>query len=192
MNNIEKMTELYQSLPTPKGETPQVYLEPNTHQKVCDLAKHREKKWASTTRWNSRADELGLLGELATFKYFDMPADDVAKQFVDGLHGDRGVDLEWAGEQVDVKTTGRPELRYRFNRTNGNRARASVILFTQVADQPQGGVLVTLHGWSFRHKIQPYLRDVPESNKRQVRLSTLWREGLVLPVSALREPKEES
>jgi hypothetical protein len=127
------------------------------------------------------------LGELATFKYFGVPADDVAKQFIDGLNGDRGVDLEWAGEQVDVKTTGRPELRYRFNRTNGNRARASVILFTQVADQPQGGVLVTLHGWSFRHKIQPHLRDVPDSNKRQVRLSTLLREGVVHPVANLKK-----
>jgi hypothetical protein len=184
---INYITSVYGIFPTPEGETPRVYLEPNTHQKVCELAKHREKKWASTTRWNNRADELGLLGELAAFKYFDVPAETVAKQFVDGLNGDRGVDLEWAGEQVDVKTTGRPELRYRFNKTNGNRSRASVILFTQVADQPQGGVLVTLHGWSYKHKIQPFLRDVPDSNKRQVRLSTLLREGVVQPVAILKK-----
>jgi hypothetical protein len=175
----------YQGIQLINGAFPLAVWDKESHEVLCKLARLRVRDWATSVRWNHRADEVGLAGELAALRFFDVPVEEAHRGFIEGLNGDRGVDFEWGGETIDVKTTAGDKLWFRFSLKNRHRGRASVILFAQLLESDAGATVV-LHGWAFKHKINPFLREDKDGKRLFVRLDTLQREGLVHTIEELK------
>lgn len=58
-----------------------------------DIASLRTKRWASSKRVNPKADAVGLLAELAVFRWLGMTGAEALENFLAGLRGDNGVDI---------------------------------------------------------------------------------------------------
>lgn len=185
----EKFITAYERLEVSSKPQPSVWFERESYESFTEIAKLKEKSWSSTTRWNTLADVTGLVGEVAIHRFFDVSAIDSLGQFEVGLKGDRGVDLDWAGESIDVKSTRGDKLWYKFSLSNRFRDRASVIAFVRV-EEFEDGVKAHLLGWAFKHKIKPWLRLDKDGRRHFVRLHTLEREGLVFSISELKDKQE--
>lgn len=146
----------------------------------------RKKDWKTTTRWNSEADRTGLLGELAAQRYLEIPPETAMAEFLKGLQGDGGHDVEAKGLKLDVKSTKGQALKFKFNKTNRFSTLADGFIFTYV-EEAGAEIWVHLLGYSTRADVKPFQRD--DGQRLFVRLETLRREGVLKPVSLLKEPQ---
>ena len=153
-----------------------------------EVAKLRMKSYSSTRRWDESADVTGLISEMAVMKYLGFSADQALADFLAGLHGDRGFDAEVSGLKIDVKGTRGPG-RWRFSKTNRHRDKATSYAFCKV-EETGAEVWVTITGFAHRHEIKPWVRE--DSRSYYVRYETLQREGLLKPVSLLKQPQEQT
>jgi hypothetical protein len=148
-----------------------------------EIARLRMKDWRSTSRWNEAADVTGLLGELAIQRYFNIPVVTAMAEFTTGLVGDRGYDLLWGAERIDVKSTRGQSLKFKFNKQNRNRDKATAYAFVSVQEVGLE-VWCKLLGFSYRHEIKPFVRD--DGQSFLVRAETLRREGVLYSVQNLK------
>jgi hypothetical protein len=150
---------------------------------IRQISELRKKEWRTTTRWNSAADYTGLLGELAAQRYLGISADQALENFLKGLSGDGGHDIETSGLKLDVKSTKGDALKFKFSKTNRYTHLADGYLFTFV-EQAGPEIWMHLYGYSHRAAIKPFLRD--DGQRLFVRVETLRREGVLKPVSLLK------
>jgi|GEM_PF-2100234 len=180
----------YESLGTVDTYQPVIRFPRQAADDFCEIARLRMKSWGSTSRWCAKADETGLIAEIACQRYFDIPADQAMASFQNGLEkGDRGHDIEIAGRKIDVKGTRGDALRFKFSTRNRFAHLADAYLFTYV--QPSGmETRAFLLGWAYRAEIRPYMHD--DGVKLVVRVETLRRQGLLKPVSLLKEQHNQT
>lgn len=154
---------------------------------IRKIAELRKKEWRSTSRWNQAADETGLLGELAAQRYLGISPEEALTDFLQGLHGDHGHDVEVDALKLDVKASRGSALRFKFSKTNRYANLADGFLFAHV-EELGSEVWVNLLGWSYRVDTKPYMRD--DGQRLFVRAETLRREGVLRPVSILKKLKD--
>jgi hypothetical protein len=155
---------------------------------VRQVSELRKKDWKTTTRWNSEADYTGLLGELAAQRYLGISTDQALEDYIKGLNGDAGHDVVANGLKLDAKATKGDALKFKFNKNNRYTALADGFIFTYV-ETSGAEIWIHLLGWCHRADVKPYLRD--DGQRYFVRVETLRREGVLKPVSQLKQPTEQ-
>lgn len=156
---------------------------------VRQVSELRKKDWKTTTRWNSEADFTGLLGEIAAQRYLGITAEQALGDFIKGLNGDSGHDVEINGLKLDCKATKGDALKFKFSKTNRYTTLADGFILTFV-ETVGAEVHVHLLGWCRRAEVKPYLRD--DGQRFFVRAETLRREGVLKPVNQLKQPQEQT
>jgi len=180
----EAFTLGYSRATTFNGEQPIIRFDAHASLAFRAIAQLRMKEWKSSTRWNSLADVTGLLGELAVQRFLNYPVEQALDDFLSGLNGDRGYDLLWDGELIDVKATRGQALKFKFSKSNRHRDQSTAYAFVKVEEVGSEN-WCTLLGWSVRNEIQPWIRE--DDRSRFVRYQTLKREGLLRAVTPLKQ-----
>lgn len=176
--------ELFESLIPIKGDFQQ-YLTPASQQANLTLcAAAKQKQFASSLHLR-QGEATGLATELAYQKYLGLSWEQAFECFMRGMNGDGGVDIQLGQNLIDFKGTKSDSLKFIFSKTNRNRHRANAYAFAHVDYLAGQEIGVTLLGWIERHKLYPWLRE--DRCYRFVRFYTLQREGLIRPVSGLKE-----
>ncbi len=153
-----------------------------------ELAPLRFKKWASSTRATSRADAIGLMGEIAFQRFLGVSTSKAEEDFFNGLSGDKGIDA-WLGEMsIDVKTSALKNLplKFLFTKTNRFSNRANVVVFVHIRESQMGDIHCSLIGWAYKAEVNRFLRDSDKyPNLQTLRIDTLRRHGDIYPVNHL-------
>lgn len=166
------------------GEQAIVRFKTESTRDLREIAQLRMKSWKTTTRWNQLADVTGLLGELAVQRFLGIPGEQALEDFVNGLNGDKGYDLISQGERVDVKSTMGQALKFKFSKFNRERDKATAYSFVKTEEEG-GESFCYLLGWAKRQDIQPWIRE--DERSRFVRYQTLKREGILRPITQLKQ-----
>lgn len=179
--------DAYQSLIVFDEAQPNVWFPPEAYAVVQEIAKLRMRDWKTTRRFDPAADVTGIAGELAAEKCLGFSAEEALSLFEDGLKGDPGYDFKIGDFFLDKKNTKGPG-RWRFSKTNRHRDKATHYIFGRLEETSIGGCFVTVLGFAGRAEIRPWVRE--DSRSYFVRYETLHREGILRPLSELKNQKE--
>lgn len=179
----QAITTSYETATIFEAHSPIIRFNEKASEVIRQASLLRKKDWQTTQRWNYAADQSGLTGEIAVPRYLGIPAQQIVEDFVNGLQGDRGYDLKWCDELIDVKSTIGRGLKFKFSKTNRHRDKATIYVFVRV-EEVGLETWATILGWSRRQEITPYLKD--DGRSYFVRSEALRRRGLLYPINQLR------
>ncbi len=173
-----------------EGDRPILRFSRDASEIIREVSELRKRDWKTTSRWNPEADYIGLLGEIAVQRYLGFTAEKIISEFLAGLKGtDGGYDVVVEGLKLDVKSSKSESLRLKISKTNRFTHLADGYIFAHV-ELAGLETRIEMFGWSFRADVKPHLRD--EGHRYTVRVHTLHREGILRPLSELKNQKEDS